>query len=116
MTGRTFVGGMNVESPGIGDQRWTATIPFARLQVSETGLWLGTPPLLQKKCRFVAYLKDEVKEVFRSRGSLIIGVGIETSDAKTHYFSTFHPQWVLAELADRGYRVGEDRHPASWGI
>jgi|SRR5271166_714247 len=112
MTGRTFVGGMNIEVPGAGVNRFAATIPFARLRISDVGLWLGTAPLaLPKRASFIAYLKDEVHEVFRSRGFLHVGVGIETSDGKTHYFSTLHPQWVLAELAERGYRVGGARQP-----
>lgn len=115
MDDRYFRGGMNIEIPFYGFRRLNATMPLARLRMSDKGLWLGTRTItIRRDLQSVEYDKSEVVAVFPSRGVLTIGVGIETADHKTHYFWTIHRRAVINELAERGYVIREPRRPGLW--
>jgi len=111
---RWFIGGMNVELPFLVFRRYGAMPPFARLHIDDDGLWIGTTvPFIPKKSRSLAVTRQDIVQVFRSRGMFSWGVGIETVESKTHFFWTFNPRSVLDELMKRGYAVGNDRIPGS---
>ncbi len=109
---RTFRGGMNIRVDGLRSERLNASIPAARLRVSDDGLELWTNSIaIPARYSSVDYRKREICEVFRSRGPGLSGVGIETVDGLTQYFWTFRADRVLAELASRGYAMDKTRVP-----
>jgi hypothetical protein len=115
MTTTSFIGGMNIEAKSFGLRRQNATIPFARLRITDVGLWLGPVALVawtdHKRFGVVECEKVDVREVFRSRGPFGAGVGFDMVSNKTHYFWTFRPKSVLSALLGHGYRIGSDRRP-----
>jgi hypothetical protein len=91
-------------------RRTNATIPFARLQVSPSGVWLGTRTrTIPKDRRAVQYDKADISEVFSLRGFTARGLGIATRDGKTHYFGTFRKNRVLKGFTECGYEIGPSR-------
>jgi hypothetical protein len=112
MDDRSFLGGMNVEMSSWGQRRVNFAIPLARLRVADSKLMLHSLARSlahQLRLRSVPIERTEVKEVFRSSGSLHPGVGIETVEGKIHYFWTLRPESVLANLAERNYPNGPER-------
>lgn len=108
-----FRGGMSLEIPFYGARRLNAT-GGAVLQVSNSGLWLGTATIAIRADRqFVEYSRQEVAEVFPCRGWLTRGVGIATREGRIHYLWTRHQGQVLNALTNAGYVVGPPRRPKS---
>jgi hypothetical protein len=103
---------MSIEVPFYGARRLNATMPLARLQVSDQGIWLGTTAIaFPSGLGSVQCDKDEVVEVFKSRGLLTRGVGITTTDGKTHYFWSWRVAIVLGAFSAAGYPTGSPRRP-----
>ena len=114
MRDQSFVGGMNIEVPFYGFRRYGATIPFARLFLTDAGLTIATKLVaIPKRSRSLTLARDDVAGVFRSRGIFSWGVGIDTVEGKTHFFWTFQWRKVMGELTERGYAVETDRMPGA---
>jgi hypothetical protein len=117
MTGKWFRGGMSLEVRFYGARRLNATMPLARLQVSDGGIWLGTTTItMPRDLSSVQYERAEVAQVFKSRGLLTRGVGIATTDGKTHYFWAWRVAKVLNAFSVAGYLVGAPRRPKLWRL
>ena len=76
------------------------------------GFWLGTTTIaIPSGLGSVQYDKAEVAEIFKSRGLLTRGVGIATTDSRTHYFWAWRVAKVLNAFSDAGYLLGAPRRP-----
>lgn len=109
---RRFLGGMNLARPfGRWSNRTNATVPLAILTISVERLRIDPIAALGRILPRVDLARSDVQAVFRSTGLNTWGVGVR-EPAGVHFFWTFRPRRIVAELEALGYPVAPPRRPS----